>query len=117
MFEISVDNYLFTLKLAYDCFKTQDMRKKAVDGYDFTLKFIPYCYSAQGMCERSVSISNITLEFDCFMIQEMCKKALFKKKHICYNIISIGINPKNVWKRSWYLSVDIETFSWLVYHT
>ena len=40
MFEISVDDYLFTLNLARDYFKNQEMCITAADGYDCTLKFV-----------------------------------------------------------------------------
>ena len=80
MLEISVDDYLFTLKLANDCFKTQEVCKTAAaDGYNFTLNF-SYYYSNQKMCQRADSISNLTLEsvLHCFMIQETCKQTPLK---------------------------------------
>ena len=72
--------HLFCGKSVPDCYKNQEMCKKAVDNYSHALEFVSECYKNQKRCNKAVDTCPTTIKYilECYKIQEMCYNAVFR---------------------------------------
>ena len=76
MYNKAVDNYVHTLELVPDCYKTQEMCNKAVNTYPSAKQLIPECYKTQEMYHKAVDACHFVSDsvLDLYKNQEMCDK-------------------------------------------
>ena len=95
-----------TLKSVLDCYKNQELCKKAVDIYPHALELVTECYKTQKICDKAVDTHLSTIKYisECYKSQEICNKAVhrnflylilflinikLKKYEICFLLYSL----------------------------
>ena len=86
-----------TLKSVHDFYKNQETCNKAVDNFSHALEFVSECYRTQNMFDQTID----TYFLPCFMIPEMCDKAIngcffvfnsipdqYKTQEMCDKVVS-----------------------------